>query len=130
MKTKLVSLILALLSLSPYAETTIGTHVRSIHNKPGFNNSNPGLYIVHNGWTIGSYYNSERRQSTYAGYTYYTKLIDVTAIVITGYNKPVVPALIPSKVFMINNIGIRTSLLINPLQGGASAAHISLEMKL
>jgi hypothetical protein len=127
----LIAILLVTLSTLTCAQTTVGTHVGSWHNKPGYNNSNPGLYVNHNGMTFGSYYNSERRQSTYAGYTFNMKYADISAVVITGYNKSVVPAIIPSKTISIGyGVNVRTSLILNPLPQGASAVHFSLEKPL
>ena len=48
---------------------TLGFHIGSQHFPArDFNDANPGAYYIHSsGATIGTYYNSERRQSVYAG---------------------------------------------------------------
>ena len=49
----------------------IGLHVVSLHSSPGLNNTNPGVYVkTQAGYTAGTYFNSERRQSFYLGRTF------------------------------------------------------------
>jgi hypothetical protein len=91
------------------AETTIGVHIGSWHSEPGFNNRNPGVFINHNGWTAGTYYNSNRYQSYYAGYTFKQQINDTfSANVTVGAIKYAqwFPMVLPS-------LGMR-----NPLIGG------------
>ena len=66
---------------------TLGLHLLSIHSAPGFNDHNQGLYIeFENHFTLGHYYNSVYKETTYAGYTYsLTKHIDLTLALFTGY---------------------------------------------
>jgi hypothetical protein len=63
---------LAIASVSlPASAGTVGLHIASYHDAPGFNNTNPGLYVkLDNGVVIGGYHNSLRRQSLYAGKHY------------------------------------------------------------
>jgi len=50
---------------------TIGVHTWSIHApQHSQNNTNPGLYLAHNGWEIGAYRNSWERTTVYAGYEF------------------------------------------------------------
>lgn len=68
-----------LLSPSPsWADipSTVGLHLASIHSDPGFNNVNPGGYLIFgdskdpvSGFTMGSYRNSYKLQSSYIGYS-------------------------------------------------------------
>ncbi len=117
-----------------YAETAVGLHIGSVHDKPGFNNINPGVYVNHNGWTAGTYYNSERRQSYYAGYTFesaplYGSLRGALTIgAITGYGKPMVLA-VPSISASNPLLGGRTrlSLAVATNKNGANALHLSHE---
>jgi hypothetical protein len=58
----------------------VGLHLASWHSNPVYNNANPGLYArsscgliadtdrLADGVQLGSYYNSERRQTFYAAY--------------------------------------------------------------
>ena len=48
----------------------IGIHGPSYHDGGDFNNDNYGLYLVHKGFTGGTYYNSLRRTTWYAGYSW------------------------------------------------------------
>lgn len=65
----------------------VGVHLGSIHSpKRDYNNFNPGIYYkMDNGFTVGTYRNSIRKQSFYTGYTYEWKRFAITAGAITGY---------------------------------------------
>jgi len=70
----------------------VGLHMFSYHDKKGYNNSNPGLYVKYGSWTFGTYHNSLKKNSTYFGYTFELPLkdkfvdsLDLTVGVITGY---------------------------------------------
>jgi len=72
-------------------EVTVGLHLASVHI-PSYsyqNNFNPGFYArFDNGVTVGSYYNTLRRASIYAGWTTPEfAYVSVTAGVVTGYQK-------------------------------------------
>jgi hypothetical protein len=47
----------------------IGMHLNSWHSKYNatFNTLNPGAFVQYQGYTAGTYYNSMRKQSSYAG---------------------------------------------------------------
>lgn len=121
------------------AETRIGVHVGSQHfgkNADAFNNFNPGVYVYHNGWTVGTYHNSERRQSAYAGYTWEYDITSRLAVgatlgVITGYSTArVLPMLVPSVGYRIaGNTSARLSFVPAVSKHGASALHLSIERK-
>jgi len=102
---------------------TLGLHLQSVHNKTGFNNDNPGIYFrLDNGFTAGTYYNSEYRQSTYVGKTFAYRYFEVSYLAINGYQGRILPVAIPSR--RLGDHG-RISLILNPL--GASALHFSIE---
>ena len=53
----------------------MGLHIASAHSSRAYNNTNLGIYLSWqdvggNGPALGTYYNSERRQSVYAAYTW------------------------------------------------------------
>lgn len=77
----------ACLSCSGYA-ATFGTHIGSAHY-PGAsyqNNFNPGIYVrSDDGITVGTYYNTLRRTSVYAGYTYQYGPLGLMGGLVTGY---------------------------------------------
>lgn len=118
-----------------YAETSVGVHIGSVHDKQGFNNINPGVYVNHNGWTAGTYYNSERKQSYYAGYTAQGELVHnlswgLTVGAITGYSAgKVIPLVVPSVAYNNDLLGGRTrlSLAVATNKNGANALHLSHE---
>lgn len=136
---KLATLILLASSATAISAQTFGLHVGSWHSEPGYNNSNPGVYgSTADGWTAGTYYNSIRRQSAYAGWT---GRRDVNAYVsaevalglVTGYKvAPVLPLVAPS-VVLHGTSGPAARITVLPKffdAQGASVVHLSLEWKL
>lgn len=128
---------LAMTFFPPSAKaSTIGAHIGSWHDKPGFNNVNPGLYYRHdNGATVGIYRNSIRRTSTYAGWTFERDLSPsvsaaVTVGVVTGYEMRVAPLVVPS--VAVGSDAFRVRLAVIPQvheKQGASVAHLSIETR-
>lgn len=77
----------SLLSVSVHA-ASFGVHLASAHypGGPYQNNFNPGVYLrTEDGITVGTYYNTLRRASVYAGYTYEYGPFGVLGGVVTGY---------------------------------------------
>ena len=91
---------LLLLALAGWAQAgTLGLHIGSQHfPAQQYNNFNPGAYYIHdNGATVGTYYNSERRQSVYAGWTWDSGPWRLQVGAITGYERrAVLPMVVPS----------------------------------
>lgn len=90
---------MAALMVVPCAQAgTIGLHIGSQHfPAKRYNNVNPGVYYrTDEGWTVGDYRNSLRRNSFYAGYTWKFGQLDVTTAAVTGYFHKVQPLLVPS----------------------------------
>jgi hypothetical protein len=88
-----------LVLLAPCARAdTVGLHLASVHMPAqDFNNFNPGIYYRNDaGWTAGGYYNSLRKVSVYAGYTWQYRALGLTVGGATGYEVPVQPLLVPS----------------------------------
>lgn len=143
---------------------TIGVHMGSVHSnnydpvaQRPWNNANPGVYYIHEAkeglsigpvslpggsYAVGTYYNSVRKQSLYAGYVYaLSDNIDITLGVISGYNgrgpggayraKALMPMVVPSVHFPITD-SIRGRVHVAPGlgKGSAHAVHFSIEMKL
>lgn len=95
------------------AETTVGVHLYTYHIEPrmGYNNVNPGLYVVQDGKTAGVYLNSERRLSTYVGWTLQHGGWGLTLGAVAGYRAAhVLPLVVPS--YRIGNV--RVSALLPP----------------
>lgn len=148
-----IAIAIATLCLSANAEGTqnsfapdsIGVHIGSVHsskidpvaNKP-WNNSNPGVYARWDNIVVGTYYNSIRKQSLYAGYVYQvTDNIDVVIGAVSGYNgpgyraKPVMPMVIPSVHFKVwENTSVRINIAPGVGKGSATAINFALEWKL
>lgn len=126
---------LALLIAAPAFAQVVGINTVSWHDKPGFNNTNPGLYIrMADGWGAGTVYNSYRRQAFYVGKGYGVDYgsfdLSLTAGVITGYNKTVIPMLLPGVgVPITKDVKARILLLPNALENGATGIHLAFEFR-
>ena len=109
---------------------TIGFHIGSQHfPAKQYNNANPGAYYIHSsGATIGTYYNSERRQSVYAGWTRDYGPWRLQAGAITGYRRAAVLPLIAPSVSL--GYGFRLTVLPKVERRGSAVVHLTWEMKL
>lgn len=109
---------------------TLGFHIGSQHfPAKDYNNFNPGAYYIHSsGATIGTYYNSERRQSVYAGWTWDYGPWRLQAGAITGYRRAAVLPLIAPSVSL--GYGFRLTVLPKVERRGSAAVHLTWEMKL
>jgi hypothetical protein len=114
----------------------LGAHLMSYHDSGHYNNLNPGLYLQHaSGMTVGSYYNSERKQSYYGGYTFKPldrfPNLDVTAGVVSGYSKVhTIPFVLPSYTVFKTDEGVRARLGYMPRIGSfqpVNVVHLMLE---
>ena len=127
---KRIVLILAL-ALSGMAHAgTLGLHLGSKHFPArSFNDANPGMYYIHdNGATVGTYYNSERRQSVYAGWTWDSGPWRLQVGAITGYERrDVLPMIVPSVAL---GYGFRLVVLPKIERGGSTVIHLMYERKL
>ena len=75
---------------------TFGVHLGSVHYPGGSyqNNFNPGVYLrTDDGITVGTYYNTLRRISVYAGYTYEYGPVGLMGGVVTGYQPKLIDGL-------------------------------------
>jgi hypothetical protein len=128
-----------------FAPTAFGFHVVSVHSTPidvtagrPWNNSNPGVYARWDRWVAGTYYNSIRRHSVYAGYAYpLFENLDIVVGVVTGYDgpgytsKPIMPMVVPSAHFALTkDISVRLNLAIGVQKNAATALNVALEWKL
>lgn len=113
----------------PAAAGTLGIHIGSQHfPSKDYNNVNPGVYyIADDGATVGTYYNSERRQSVYAGWTFDSGPWRLQVGAITGYQGRVLPMVAPSVAL---GHGFRLTVLPKLERDGAAVAHITWETKL
>ena len=121
---------LLLLALAGWAHAgTLGLHIGSQHDPArDFNNANPGAYYISDeGWTVGTYYNSERKQSVYAGKSWDFGPFRLQAGLITGYSRPVLPMVAPS---VSLGAGFRLTVLPKVERGGSSVIHLTWETKL
>lgn len=85
---KLVAAILLLVAASAAAnEPTIGLNLVSAHTSGGYNNLNPGIYVVKDNVSAGVYVNSVWRLTAHAEYHVpLTDNVSVFAGVATGYS--------------------------------------------
>ena len=123
--------ILVALALAGAAHAdTVGFHIGSQHfPAKQYNNFNPGAYYIHSsGATIGTYYNSERRQSVYAGWTWDYGPWRLQAGAITGYRRAAVLPLIAPSVSL--GYGFRLTVLPKVERRGSAVVHLTWEMKL
>ena len=127
---KRIALILALALAGAAHADTLGFHIGSQHfPAKQYNNANPGAYYIHSsGATIGTYYNSERRQSVYAGWTWDYGPGRLQAGAITGYRRAAVLPLIAPSVSL--GYGFRLTVLPKVERRGSAVVHLTLEMKL
>ena len=114
---------------APACAGTVGVHIGSQHYPAkDYNDANHGMYyIADSGLTVGGYYNSERKPSVYAGYSYDYGPFRLQAGVITGYSRPVIPMLAPSVAL---GYGFRLAVLPKVERGGSSVIHLLWETKL
>lgn len=134
----------SVITYNPYAVNSIGLHlgtwhfsqnkVSSKHFQGSWNNFNPGIYAkLNNGITFGTYYNSERKQSFYAGKTFSKNLtnnleIAVTAGVISGYNKTVLPLVLPTVGYKFHqDFAVRVGFVPKVNKQGSSGLHFAIE---
>ena len=127
---KRIALILAIALAGVANAGTLGLHIGSQHFPArDFSNANPGVYYIHSsGATIGTYYNSERRQSVYAGWTWDYGPWRLQAGAITGYRRSAVLPLIAPSVSL--GYGFRLTVLPKVERSGSSVVHLMYEMKL
>ena len=121
--------ILVALALAGAAHAdTVGFHIGSQHfPAKQYNNFNPGAYYIHSsGATIGTYYNSERRQSVYAGWTWDYGPWRLQAGAITGYRRAAVLPLIAPSVSL--GYGFRLTVLPKVERRGSAVVHLTGEM--
>lgn len=127
------------------APDVIGVHIGSVHSnnydpvaKRNWNNANPGLYARWDNVVVGTYYNSIRKQSVYAGYAVpVLPYLDVVLGGVTGYNGPgyrakaIMPMVVPSLHIPITDaVSVRFNLAIGVGKGSATALNLALEYRL
>ncbi len=121
------------------AGTRVGLHLASWHSKPGFENVNPGAYVLLPGGAIaGAYRNSHARTSAYAGWMFEHEFgpalsVAVSLGLVTGYPaRSVMPALVPSMALRVTERwALRLYLLPKPPQHGSThALHLAAEARL
>ena len=117
------------------ADTRVGVHLGSWHDRGDYNNVNPGAYVYHNGYTAGTYYNSERKVSLYAGYTFEYPLVGpftagLTVGAITGYARAtVLPMVVPSVSVRLELLPSLRLSVIPPVSGMPLVLHASIEWR-
>lgn len=123
--------LLALLAAPAFAdEYSIGVHVGSRHDRPGFNDSNPGLYARSGGGIVGFYRNSERGMSLYAGRVFDGPAFGPvsTSLVfggVTGYKAgALLPLVYPSAALRVGSGAVR----IGVVPAHVKAVHLSFEV--
>lgn len=148
MKKVLFSLLLAGVLTPAFADDLVvervGVHLTSWHSKPGYNNTNPGMYVrLSNGLVMGAYRNSLEKTSAYIGAHFDAALSEhvnagLTVGVVNGYpgnkwriGRDVVPLFVPSLALDIGrSVSVRISLIPNVAGiNDVSVVHLSLERR-
>lgn len=115
----------------------INLYTQHISTQSNPNNVTPGIYANFDGPTLGTYYNSARRQSLFGGWVFETqdKRFAILAGAVSGYRengKDVIrPMLIPSyKMDLVDKFSFRISFIPKPPHGFSSGFNFSLEYSL
>ena len=133
---KRLLVIAALMANAAYAETTVGLDLASYHDTPGFNNTNPGAYVVFgdstgSGPAIGSYLNSLNKQTNWVGYVSEARSnkvsVDLLFGIATGYKDNAVPMLVPSISYDVGNHNSVRLHYIPNLFDTPNVLHLSVE---
>jgi len=84
-------------------------HLNSWHSKhnDSFNTSNPGVFVQYQGYAVGTYYNSMRKQSLYAGKIWDLDddcRYEIQAGIVSGYTTKVLPYVAASVKFDLQEV--------------------------
>lgn len=139
-----VTLLFSLICQSTVLAETIGIHAGSKHSKSGFNDFNPGAYLIFDkstdsgtGLTIGGYRNSYRKSSIYAGYTKKINLasgvnLSIQGGIISGYKSiygyHLMPMIAPSMTFEVtDDISARIFYIPKMTKNGVHVVSFAVE---
>lgn len=124
----------SVIAYNPYAVNTVGLHLGTLHFQGTWNDINPGGYAkLNNGITLGTYYNSERKQSYYVGRTFSKNLtqnleIAATVGIISGYNQGVLPLVLPTVAYKFHqDFAARVGFVPKVNKRGSAGLHFMLE---
>lgn len=130
---------------------TVGAHLVSRHaedtykyhwsdgttTQEPYNNTNPGLYVIHDGWIAGFYKNSYFKTTVYAGYQldgprFGPLRTAVVGALATGYEEifgvgKLRPMILPSLILETPVVDIRYTA--GPHKGGGLFQHVSIERR-
>jgi hypothetical protein len=119
---------------------SFGLHTVSVHSAPGYNGTNPGVYLLwQNGVAAGAFHNSYGRNSTYAGWLWRIDNANRFGVLLgaaTGYGSTsermaIAPLLVPSVRWgWDNGMSARVSLFPDPRHGAVQVLHLSFEWAL
>lgn len=112
---------------------TFGVHVGSLHfPQKDYNNFNPGIYYRNaDEWTLGTYYNSDRKITVYGGKTWHFGPLSFMAGLATGYGNIKPAALVSWEFSEIAESGWRPKLSFIPAFGDHSKVlHLTFEKEL
>ena len=113
----------------------IGVHLGTVHTNVNSdyspNNTNPGLYVeTADNFMLGMYYNSDRKSTIYVGKALHYGQASVMIGVATGYNKPLVPAIIPAYNVPLAKDFSGKIWYVPKVASGAEAVHFSIEWRM
>lgn len=132
---KLIALTLALVfPLASVAcdDAVIGNHLSTHHTdrSANYREDNAGEYFrCGNGFTAGSYKNSDWKRSDYVGYSVQTGPFNLAVMLVSGYQIEPIPAVIPS-VKITDNIRIAYLPQAPNKQNNTTGWYISFERKM
>jgi hypothetical protein len=131
---------LSMFCTSTHADTkvaAVGVHLVSAHAQGQWNDQNYGMYVRWtSGQVLGTYRNSEYRQSVYAGQVFTVVdgpviTADVMVGVVSGYASGAIPAVIPTVgVRVADRTVLRTTFVPRVTRYGSAAVHLSVEFEL
>lgn len=112
----------------------IGVHLGTAHSNMdvGYrpNDVNPGVYVEStSNYIAGVYYNSDRKSTVYVGKALHYGQASVMIGVATGYNKPLVPAIIPAYNVPLAKDFSGKIWYVPKVDTGAEAVHFSIELR-
>ena len=108
----------------------IGLHVFSLHSQPNFNNINPGVYCDTGNFIVGTYLNSEKKQSVYIGKNFQGENFGLMIGGVTGYVKKITPAIVPSfRLEIKKDLYAKSFLLLPAYKNAPIGVSFSIEYK-
>lgn len=105
---------LAVFTSTTLAAQTIGVHVASYHDTPGFNNDTKGLSLQLDDLVVGTYKNSINNQSVYIAKEFkWSSSFSIYVGGVTGYHQKVMPLVLPTYTVSLSKVDLKLGILPN-----------------